>query len=152
MQEMPSSGSKKRKLSLRNEFLLRHIIPDIDFRYISIEKEELKTEERPYYIRSFVPRVIQEDRDVLRYQQKREESMQDFSDRVPGKFVHVFPESLLGGILGFTYLGENFMGKREDMIGNEMVDVHESIHTDNEYETRLLTSWILSREKPMYVK
>jgi len=86
------------------------------------------------------------------YQKRREDSLQDFSDRVPGKFVHVFPQSIMGGVLGFTYLGENFMGKREDMIGNKMVDVHESIHTDNEYETRLLTSWILSKERPKYVR
>ena len=89
---------------------------------------------------------------ILRYQKKREDSLQDFSDRVPGKFVNVFPESLLGGILGFTYLGENFMGKREDMVGNQMVDIHESIHTDNEYETRLLTSWILNRGKVKYIR
>ena len=86
------------------------------------------------------------------YQKRREDGLQDFSDRVPGKFVHVFPHSVMGGVLGFTYLGENFMGKREDMIGNKMVDVHESIHTDNEYETRLLTSWILSKERTKYVR
>ena len=154
MQEMPSPDSKKRKLNPKTEFLLRHIIPDIDPRYISVEKEEIKPieDDRPCYIRSFVPQIIQHDKDVLRYQLRREESLQDFSDRVPGKFVHVFPETLLGGILGFTYLGENFMGKREDMVGNQMVDVHESIHTDSEYETRLLTSWILSKERMKYIR
>jgi len=96
--------------------------------------------------------LINYKEDTLRYKKKRENSLQDFSERVPGKFVNVFPESMLGGILGFTYLGENFMGKREDMIGNQMVDVHESIHTDNEYETRLLTSWILSKERGRYTK
>ena len=133
MQEMPSSDSQKRKLNPKTEFLLRHIIPDMDFKYISVEKGEIKTvNDRPYYIRSFPSETIQPDKEVSRYQLRREEIMQDFSDRVPGKFVNVFPESLLGGILGFTYLGENFMGKREDMVGNQMVDVHESIHTDNE--------------------
>ena len=96
--------------------------------------------------------LINYKEDSLRYKKRRENSLQDFSDRVPGKFVNVFPESMLGGILGFTYLGENFMGKREDMVGNQMVDVHESIHTNNEYETRLLTSWILSREKVKYTR
>ena len=130
---MPSSDSQKRKLNPKTEFLLRHIIPDMDFKYISVEKGEIKTvNDRPYYIRSFPSETIQPDKEVSRYQLRREEIMQDFSDRVPGKFVNVFPESLLGGILGFTYLGENFMGKREDMVGNQMVDVHESIHTDNE--------------------
>ena len=96
--------------------------------------------------------LINYKEDSLRYKKKRENSLQDFSERVPGKFVNVFPESMLGGILGFTYLGENFMGKREDMVSNQMVDVHESIHTDNEYETRLLTSWILSKERMKYIR
>lgn len=150
---MPSSGSKERRLSLKFEFLLRHIIPDIDFRYISVEKEEVKAiEERPYYFIKPITLPIHNDEDIIKYKKRREESIQDFSDRVPGKFVHVFPHSIMGGVLGFTYLGENFMGKREDMVGNKMVDVHESIHTDNEYETRVLTDWILSREKDKYIR
>lgn len=86
------------------------------------------------------------------YKKQRLHQMHNFEDRVPGKFVNVFPESLLGGVLGFTYLGENFMGKREDMIGNRMVDIHESIHTPDEYETRILTSWIMDIKPPKYFK
>ena len=58
----------------------------------------------------------------------------------------------MGGILGFTYLGENFMARRDDLVGDmaKMVDVHEAIHTPDEYETRVLTSWMLSREKMKY--
>jgi hypothetical protein len=55
----------------------------------------------------------------------------------------------MGGILGFTYLGQNKMALRDDLVGDkEMVDVHESIHTPDEYETRILTDWILMK-KPM---
>jgi|TARA_B100001964_G_scaffold245773_1_gene335886 hypothetical protein len=88
------------------------------------------------------------------YLYKRLESLQDFSDRVPGKHMNILPESVMGSILGFTYLGENFMARRADLTGNiaKMVDVHESIHTPNEYETRLLTSWIMTKEMPKYIK
>ncbi len=87
------------------------------------------------------------------YLNKRQEALTDFSDRVPGKFVNVFPESIMGGVLGFTYLGENFMGLREDLTGRlkKMVDIHESIHTPDEYETRILTDWIMSKERPKYI-
>ena len=88
------------------------------------------------------------------YLNKRQESLHDFTDRVPGKFVNIFPESVMGGILGFTYLGENFMGLRADLTGSlkKMVDIHESIHTPDEYETRILTDWIMSREKARYIR
>jgi len=88
------------------------------------------------------------------YLNKRQEALQDFTDRVPGKHLHILPESLMGGILGFTYLGENFMARRADLTGSmaKMVDIHESIHTPNEYETRILTSWIMTKEMPKYIK
>ena len=83
------------------------------------------------------------------YLNRRHQALHDFSDRVPGKHVNIFPESVMGGILGFTYLGENFMGLRADLTGDlkKMVDIHESIHTPDEYETRCLTQWIMSKEK-----
>ena len=88
------------------------------------------------------------------YLNKRQEALQDFTDRVPGKHMHILPESLMGGVLGFTYLGENFMARRADLAGEiaKMVDIHECIHTPNEYETRILTSWIMSKEMPKYIK
>ena len=88
------------------------------------------------------------------YLNKRQQAMHDFSDRVPGKFVNVFPESIMGGVLGFTYLGENFMGLRADLTGSlkKMVDIHESIHTPDEYETRILTDWIMMKQRPKYIK
>ena len=88
------------------------------------------------------------------YLNKRQESLHDFTDRVPGKFVNIFPESVMGCVLGFTYLGENFMGLRADLTGGlkKMVDIHESIHTPDEYETRILTDWIMSREKARNIR
>jgi hypothetical protein len=76
---------------------------------------------------------------------------QDFTNRLD-KALEILPKSLMGGILGFTYLGSGKMTRRADLFGDMalMVDVHEAIHTPDEYETRVLTSWILRMEKPKY--
>ncbi len=85
------------------------------------------------------------------YPSEREDALQDFSG-ILDKTLHIMPKSIMGGVLGYTYLGENFMARRDDLVGDmaKMVDVHEAIHTNNEYETRILTSWILSRERVRY--
>ena len=76
------------------------------------------------------------------------------TSRVPLKWLNILPESMMGGVLGFTYLGENFMGRRADLTGwtARMVDIHESIHTPDEYETRVLTSWIMEKARNKYIK
>ena len=68
------------------------------------------------------------------------------------KTLQIFPKSLMGGILGFTYLGSGKIARRDDLFGDMamLVDVHESIHTPDEYETRILTEWILAIQKPAY--
>ncbi|MEK6983340.1 MAG: hypothetical protein AABX33_02105 [Nanoarchaeota archaeon] len=88
------------------------------------------------------------------YMRQLIESKDDMTNRVPLKWLNILPESLMGGILGFTYLGENFMGRRADLTGKtaRMVDIHESIHTPDEYETRILTSWIMEKSKSKYVR
>ena len=88
------------------------------------------------------------------YINRRQNALHDFSDRVPGKHMHILPENVMGGILGFTYLGENFITLRADLTGEtkKMVDIHESIHTPDEYETRILTNWIMSDKKSKYIQ
>lgn len=85
------------------------------------------------------------------YPSEREEILQDFS-RNAEKKLSIMPKFYMGGVLGFTYLGEDFMARRDDLVGDRalMVDIHEAIHTPDEYETRVLTDWIMSREKPKY--
>lgn len=85
------------------------------------------------------------------YKEEREDKLQDFTNRVD-KSLTLLPKSIMGGVLGFTYLGENYMARRDDLTGSEanMVDVHEAIHTPDEYETRILTTWMLTREKLRY--
>ncbi len=87
------------------------------------------------------------------YIQKHIETKNDHTEKVPLKPIHhMWPESIMGGILGFTYIGENFMGRRDDLVGwwARMVDIHESIHTPDEYETRVLTDHIMDRTPPRY--
>lgn len=89
------------------------------------------------------------------YIERREEAMRDFTDRVPGKHMNTFPSSGNAGLYGFTYLGDQRVWRRDDLIGSEfakMVDVHESIHTPDEYETRRITEWMMERERPKYIK
>ena len=88
------------------------------------------------------------------YIKRHVESKEDTSNRVPLKWLNIFPESMMGGILGFTYLGDNSMGRRADLTGKtaRMVDIHESIHTPDEYETRVLTSWIMEKVRGKYIK
>jgi hypothetical protein len=89
---------------------------------------------------------------ILSYIKSLERSKNNFRDRVPGKFVSILPKSIMGGVLGFTYLGDSFMALRDDLPyeTKEMVDIHESIHTNDEYETRILTDWIMSEERFIY--
>lgn len=93
-------------------------------------------------------------RNIKEYIQKHIEEKEDMTNRVPLKWLNILPESQMGGVLGFTYLGENFMGRRADLAGAaaRMVDIHESIHTPDEYETRVLTEWIMEKVRGKYVK
>ena len=82
------------------------------------------------------------------YLDRRIEAMHDFSDRVPGKQLNTFPVSGNEGLFGYTFLGDVKIWRRDDLTGDfaKMVDIHESIHTPDEYETRILTDWIMSKQ------
>lgn len=88
------------------------------------------------------------------YLDRRLESMHDFTDRVPGKNLETFPVSGNEGLYGYTFLGDIKAWRRDDLSGNfaKMVDIHESIHTPDEYETRILTDWIMTMPLIKYKK
>ena len=88
------------------------------------------------------------------YLRRHIESKEDMTNRVPLKWLNILPETIMGGVLGFTYLGENFMVRRADLTGKtaRMVDIHESIHTPDEYETRILTRWIMENARNKYIR
>ena len=122
----------------------------------SVVKERLVPDIKPYQLNIFYKNNRDEERldisySIRDYPAEREEALQDFTNRAD-KSLHIMPQSIMGGILGLTYLGENFMARRDDLVGDmaKMVDVHEAIHTPDEYETRVLTDWMLTREMPKY--
>ena len=82
------------------------------------------------------------------YLKKLEAIRKDFTPRAPFKTVHKFHPNQMGSVLGFTYIGENFMGIRDDLDPAELheVELHEAIHTPDEYETRVITKWMLDNE------
>ncbi len=79
------------------------------------------------------------------YAGRIERAQNDFTNLVPPKNINKFPVSLMGGVLGFTYLGDSFVGIRDDLNDHEAneVEIHEAIHTPDEYETRVITKWML---------
>ena len=91
---------------------------------------------------------------ISAYLDRRLESMHDFTDRVPGKNLETFPVSGNEGLYGYTFLGDIKAWRRDDLSGNfaKMVDIHESIHTPDEYETRILTDWIMTMPLIKYKK
>lgn len=125
------------------------------------DKKDVKDKIAPYSIKISYEDRYGEERLTITYKQQLKNyirqhinSKEDTTDRVPLKWLNIFPESMMGGVLGFTYLGDNSMGRRADLTGTtaRMVDIHESIHTPDEYETRVLTSWILEKARPKYIK
>ncbi len=127
----------------------------------TIDKKEPKDKVATYSINISYVDNYAEERLAITYRQQLKSYMQqhiadkeDMTNRVPLKWLNILPETMMGGVLGFTYLGENFMGRRADLTGKtaRMVDIHESIHTPDEYETVCLTRWIMSKERSKYIK
>jgi hypothetical protein len=128
---------------------------------ITNTKKEAKDSVIPYSIEINYSDNYREERLMITYKQQLKnylqhhiESKEDTTNRVPLKWLNILPETMMGGVLGFTYLGENFMARRADLIGetSRMVDIHESIHTPDEYETRVLTSWIMEKVMSKYIR
>lgn len=125
------------------------------------DKKDAKDKVAPYSIKIAYEDKYGEERLTITYKQqlknylhKHLEEKEDMANRVPLKWLNIIPETMMGGVLGFTYLGENFMARRADLTGKtaRMVDIHESIHTPDEYETRCITQWIMSKERSRYIK
>jgi hypothetical protein len=163
-----------RKLSIKfeeyasiNNNYLKNRISDrkLKEKNFSFEIKKEKSSENPtkdnYSIKLVYENNYEEERLSVNYKStigtylnKRQEAIQDFSDRVPGKQLDTFPVSGNEGLYGFTFLGDNKAWRRDDLTGSfaKMVDIHESIHTPDEYETRVLTDWIMSKDLVRYKK
>ena len=148
-----NSSSEKLKVTLRKS--------GKDYSSEFVKEKEKESEIMPYrltinYTQNYeIERLsISYAQQVKGYMKEHIKSKEDMSNRVPLKWLNILPENIMGGVLGFTYLGENFMGRRADLVGKtaRMVDIHESIHTPDEYETRILTSWIMEKMRSRYIR
>ncbi len=125
----------------------------------SILRPKAQIERRGYEVHASYEYFKGEEHAVVEYRAKGYAEQiisqkSDFSERVPFKVLHIRPKNMMGGILGYTFLGESYMALRDDLIGSlkKEVDIHESIHTPDEYETRVLTWWMMERPKMQYGK
>jgi len=86
------------------------------------------------------------------YEQRRDQALQDFTNLVPDKIVDI--QSLPLGLYGFTYLNTNYMAISETISFHKQREtmVHEAIHTQDEYETRQITAWMLSKDQKYAVR
>jgi len=78
-----------------------------------------------------------------KFRQDKKESLQ----LVPFTNLRTFSKNGHEGLYGWTYRNKDGAVRvREDLVGMKKleVDIHESIHTPDEYETRKLTEWIMS--------
>lgn len=80
------------------------------------------------------------------YLQHFRQDCQDPTRLLPATSQRSFPRNGFEWLCGFTYRGTGIINIREDLQGEQRMEtqIHESIHTPDEYETRRLTEWIMS--------
>ena len=87
------------------------------------------------------------------YEEIRLEDILDVSKFFPVKNLVI--EQMPHNLLGYTAIGAKNIFRNARLIpGSERayeVDVHETIHTEDEHETRVLTSWILDKNIKKYL-
>lgn len=90
------------------------------------------------------------------YAQRFERERRNLLKFIPFTHIRQFPRQGNEGLYGFTLPGSGTIHQREDLgslwMGRwskkEENEVHESIHTPDEYETRRLTEWIMESMFP----
>ncbi|MBD3249593.1 hypothetical protein GF336_06120 [Candidatus Woesearchaeota archaeon] len=72
----------------------------------------------------------------------KEKKKQDFTHSVPDKRME--KERLPSGLYGYTFLGLDYMAINDNLDPEQSykTQVHEAIHTEDEYETRQLEKWM----------
>ena len=82
-------------------------------------------------------------------------NLSDFTNLIPNKRLEKRQPNQMDGAYGFTYAPPalDYICLDSTLVGKfkEEVDVHESIHTEDEYETRVLSRWMVeNKEKDRY--
>ena len=87
------------------------------------------------------------------YKEKQLEDKLDFTNLIPMKRLEFFNNSHTDyNLLGFTYLFGDYVAIADNLSEKKKreVDIHEHIHTEDEYETRVLTWWHLDNKPNRY--
>lgn len=84
------------------------------------------------------------------YRQQWEMERRDLWKFMPATVVRQFPLNGNEGLYGFTLRGSGIINIRDDLSDKLKSEVicHESIHTTDEYETRILSRWIMDSMMP----
>lgn len=88
------------------------------------DKKDAKDMVAPYSIKIDYKDSYGEERLSIAYKlqlknyiQKHIQDKEDMANRVPLKFLNILPETMMGSVLGFTYLGREFHGKKSRLNG-----------------------------------
>lgn len=84
------------------------------------------------------------------YRQQWETERNDLWKFMPATVMRQFPLNGNEGLYGFTVRGSGIINVRDDLDDKFKAEVvcHESIHTTDEYETRVLSRWIIDSMMP----
>jgi len=84
---------------------------------------------------------------VEEYEKNMILSKNDVTRHIPNKRIK--KRKLPSGLYGYTSLGMDYMVINNNLTQEKDYEtqIHEAIHTNDEYETRLLTQWILENIK-----
>lgn len=131
------------------EIILEHIITDREYKLKVYRRLDKDADE---YIKRYV-KTEEYSASLKDYQELRLEDILDVSRFFPVKNLVI--EQMPAYLLGYTAIGASNIFRNAMLIsGSEKayeVDVHETIHTDDEFETRILTSWILDKDVNKYL-
>jgi hypothetical protein len=139
-------GTRKQKQDLKGvEAIITEGIIKNNILEINLYKQEYGNDE---YIKSNTYEFP-----LIDYEEIMLKDILDMSRFFPTKHLHIEP--MPDYLLGYTAIGSQNIFRNARLIpGSERayeVDVHETIHTNDEFETRVLTSWILDKDINKYM-
>ncbi|MBI3033389.1 hypothetical protein HYY69_08000 [Candidatus Woesearchaeota archaeon] len=120
-------------------------IPSSDYKTMEVNVYALPSpQHKPEQIASY-------NLSLQEYQEQRRDDIADTTRFLPVK--HRIFEQMPEGLFGYTFIGSDKVYINQSLVGGrkEETIVHESIHTPDEYETRVITSWILHKETNKYM-
>lgn len=128
----------------KEHLIAEHIVKGNEYKLNIYEKE---FDGQDYFLTNSYSAALKD------YEELRLEDILDVSRFFPVKNLVI--EQMQNYLLGYTAIGAQNIFRNSRLVPGEErtyeVDVHETIHTDDEFETRILTSWILDKDVNKYL-